>query len=197
MSHIRVLICRVDDPTSDQMTELAAFDLPPTDVSALQPETALDRARSDDAGNRKCYPPSHRTSPMGPHRRRPDGPASSGFSPLKQSTVTVTSPSPSRAASAPSHSPARSVPIPNAEPRHAGQCRLASAQRHHHYPRSPGMGLSVAPGTALCLSRPPPWLAGPRRGAPLGHDDPQPRAHAWSGHAAGRTGRGRSVDSTR
>ncbi len=42
MSHIRVLICRVDDPASDQMTELAAFDLPPTDVSTLQPETALD-----------------------------------------------------------------------------------------------------------------------------------------------------------
>ena len=42
MSHIRVLICRVDDPASDQMTELAAFDLPPTDVAALQPETALD-----------------------------------------------------------------------------------------------------------------------------------------------------------
>ncbi len=42
MRHIRVLICRVDDPASEQMTELAAFDLPPTDVSALQPETALD-----------------------------------------------------------------------------------------------------------------------------------------------------------
>ena len=42
MCDIRVLICRVDDPASDQMTELAAFDLPPTDVSALQPETALD-----------------------------------------------------------------------------------------------------------------------------------------------------------
>ena len=42
MSHIRVLICRVDDPASDQMTELAAFDLPATDVAALQPETALD-----------------------------------------------------------------------------------------------------------------------------------------------------------
>ena len=42
MSYIRVLICRVDDPASDQMTELAAFDLPPTDVSTLQPETALD-----------------------------------------------------------------------------------------------------------------------------------------------------------
>ena len=40
MSHIRVLICRVDDPASEQMTELAAFDLPATDVSALQPETA-------------------------------------------------------------------------------------------------------------------------------------------------------------
>ena len=42
MSHIRVLICRVDDPTSEQMTELAAFDLPATDISALSPETALD-----------------------------------------------------------------------------------------------------------------------------------------------------------
>ena len=42
MSHIRVLICRVDDPVSDHMTELAAFDLPATDISALQPETALD-----------------------------------------------------------------------------------------------------------------------------------------------------------
>jgi len=42
MSHIRVLICRVDDPTSDTMTELAAFDLPQADVPILQPETALD-----------------------------------------------------------------------------------------------------------------------------------------------------------
>jgi hypothetical protein len=42
MSRIRVLICRVDDPVSDYMTELAAFDLPATDISALQPETALD-----------------------------------------------------------------------------------------------------------------------------------------------------------
>jgi hypothetical protein len=42
MSHIRVLICRVDDPTSDQLTELAAFDLPAADVTALQPATALD-----------------------------------------------------------------------------------------------------------------------------------------------------------
>ena len=42
MSHIRVIVCRVDDPASDQMTELAAFDLPATDVTALQAETALD-----------------------------------------------------------------------------------------------------------------------------------------------------------
>ncbi|MBD0328261.1 MAG: hypothetical protein ICV68_17720, partial [Pyrinomonadaceae bacterium] len=42
MSHIRVLICRVDDPASNEMTELAVFDLPTTDVAALQPETALD-----------------------------------------------------------------------------------------------------------------------------------------------------------
>ena len=42
MSHIRVLICRVDDPTSDRLTELAAFDFPAADVAALQPATALD-----------------------------------------------------------------------------------------------------------------------------------------------------------
>ncbi len=35
MSHIRVLICHVDDPTSEQITELAAFDLPSADVSAV------------------------------------------------------------------------------------------------------------------------------------------------------------------
>ncbi len=43
MSHIRVLICRVDDPSSETMTELAAFDLPAPDVAALQPATALDQ----------------------------------------------------------------------------------------------------------------------------------------------------------
>ena len=42
MSHIRVLIYRVDEPTSDTLTELAAFDLPAADVAALQPDTALD-----------------------------------------------------------------------------------------------------------------------------------------------------------
>ena len=42
MSHIRVLICRVDDPASDQMTALAAFDLPETDLTTIKPETALD-----------------------------------------------------------------------------------------------------------------------------------------------------------
>jgi hypothetical protein len=42
MSHIRVLICRVDDPASDQLAELAAFDLPAADFSALRPDTTLD-----------------------------------------------------------------------------------------------------------------------------------------------------------
>ena len=53
MSHIRVLICRVDDSASDQMTELAAFDLPPTDVSTLQPETTLDdlETTTQETGN--------------------------------------------------------------------------------------------------------------------------------------------------
>ncbi len=53
MSHIRVLICRVDDPASDQMTELAAFDLAATNVDSLQPETALDEleATTQETGN--------------------------------------------------------------------------------------------------------------------------------------------------
>lgn len=53
LSHIRVLICRVDDPASEQMTELAAFDLPANDVSTLQPETALDalETTTQETGN--------------------------------------------------------------------------------------------------------------------------------------------------
>ena len=53
MSHIRVLICRVDDPASEQMTELAAFDFPTADLSALQPETALDdlETTTQETGN--------------------------------------------------------------------------------------------------------------------------------------------------
>src|SRR6266542_2507476 len=53
MSHIRVLVCRVDDPHSDHMTELTAFDLPPADVTTLQPETALDELETttQETGN--------------------------------------------------------------------------------------------------------------------------------------------------
>lgn len=43
MSHLRVLICRVDDETQpDQMTELHSFDAPNVDPDQLEPETALD-----------------------------------------------------------------------------------------------------------------------------------------------------------
>lgn len=42
MSHIRVLICRVDDDKDDEMSELASFDLPQVDVTTLRPQTALD-----------------------------------------------------------------------------------------------------------------------------------------------------------
>ncbi len=42
MRHIRVLVCEVDDHSPDTMRELAAFDLPPAELAALQPETALD-----------------------------------------------------------------------------------------------------------------------------------------------------------
>jgi hypothetical protein len=51
--HVRVLVCEVDDATPDQMRELAAFDLPPADVPALQPDTALDdlEQTTHDVGN--------------------------------------------------------------------------------------------------------------------------------------------------
>jgi hypothetical protein len=55
ISHIRVLICRVDDPASDQMTALAAFDLPATDASALQPEIALDDLETTTQETRNVF----------------------------------------------------------------------------------------------------------------------------------------------
>ncbi len=53
MRRIRVLICSVDEEVPDEVTELAAFDLPTTDVTALQPETALDdlESRTQQTGN--------------------------------------------------------------------------------------------------------------------------------------------------
>ena len=53
MRHIRVLVCEVDDAAPDTMRELAAFDLPASDVSSLQPETALDalETTTQETGN--------------------------------------------------------------------------------------------------------------------------------------------------
>lgn len=43
MSHLRILICRVNDEGQpDQMTELHSFDVPGVDPDQLEPETALD-----------------------------------------------------------------------------------------------------------------------------------------------------------
>ena len=48
MSHLRVLICRVDDETDpDQMTELHSFDLPTVDPEQMQPETGLDELETE------------------------------------------------------------------------------------------------------------------------------------------------------
>ncbi|MFP4440567.1 MAG: hypothetical protein ACLFVO_25315 [Chloroflexaceae bacterium] len=43
MRRIQVCIQEVDDQTPDDPIHLATFDLPATDVAALQPETALDQ----------------------------------------------------------------------------------------------------------------------------------------------------------
>jgi hypothetical protein len=42
MPHLRLILCRIDDPAADTLTELASFDLPTPDVATLQPATALD-----------------------------------------------------------------------------------------------------------------------------------------------------------
>jgi hypothetical protein len=42
MSHIRILVCRVDDEAPDLLTELAAFDLPEPTAATLAAATALD-----------------------------------------------------------------------------------------------------------------------------------------------------------
>ena len=48
MSHLRVLICRVDDEASpEQMTELHSIDLPSVEPGQMQPETALDELETE------------------------------------------------------------------------------------------------------------------------------------------------------
>jgi hypothetical protein len=42
MSHIRILVCRVEEEAPDHLTELAAFDLPEPNAAALATATALD-----------------------------------------------------------------------------------------------------------------------------------------------------------
>lgn len=42
MSHVRILVCRVDDACPDCMSELAAVDLPQIDPATLSTQTALD-----------------------------------------------------------------------------------------------------------------------------------------------------------
>jgi hypothetical protein len=51
MSHIRVLICQVDD--EDQMTEVAAFELAGSDEVRLEPAHTLDalETRTHQTGN--------------------------------------------------------------------------------------------------------------------------------------------------
>lgn len=53
MRRIRVIICEVDDQTTNPPKELAAFDLPTPDITTLQPDTALDQleATTHETGN--------------------------------------------------------------------------------------------------------------------------------------------------
>lgn len=49
MSHLRVMICRVDDDSDDQMIELASFDLVEARVSEMQADRALDEMEATTA----------------------------------------------------------------------------------------------------------------------------------------------------
>ena len=42
MSHLRVIICRVDDNSDDEMTELASFDLSEPKISEMEADRTLD-----------------------------------------------------------------------------------------------------------------------------------------------------------
>jgi hypothetical protein len=42
MSHLRVLLCRVEDEEPDKMAELASFDVPNLSVDAFCPQTTVD-----------------------------------------------------------------------------------------------------------------------------------------------------------
>jgi len=42
MSKIRVIICRVDDEASEQLTEIGSYDMPEIALSEVQSETTLD-----------------------------------------------------------------------------------------------------------------------------------------------------------
>jgi hypothetical protein len=47
MRHIQVIIREVDDQTPERHTNLAIFNLPATNVAALQPATALDQLEAN------------------------------------------------------------------------------------------------------------------------------------------------------
>lgn len=49
MSHLRVIICRVDDDSEGQMTELASFDLGEPKVSEMEAGKALDEMEATTA----------------------------------------------------------------------------------------------------------------------------------------------------
>jgi len=46
MSQIRILICQVDENDSNNMTEIASYDLPEMEIQTFNPEVALDEAEA-------------------------------------------------------------------------------------------------------------------------------------------------------
>ncbi len=185
MSHIRVLICRVDDPTTDQMTELAAFDLPTPDVATLDPTTTLDDLETvtQQTGNailRRVLQAQWElidAALVAQHRQRcvPQPVTADGHE-----AVTVASRfgilTLSRQVC--QHGPAQPHVLP-------GNAMLPP---HHGIIITRGLhllGLLTAAGTPLCVRGAAAGVADPRGADPGGDHRSQPRALSWTGHSSG------------
>ena len=185
MSHIRVLICRVDDPATDHLTELAAFDLPTPDVAALESTTTLDDLESvtQQTGNailRRVLQAQWElidAALVAQHRQRgvPQPVAADGHEPV---TVASRFGILTLSRQVCQHGPAQPHVLPG----------NAVLPPHHGIIITRGLhllGLLTAAGTPLCVRSAAAWMADPRGADPGGDNCAQPRALPRADHSSG------------
>lgn len=161
MRRIRVLICSIEEDMPEEMTELASFDLPATDVTALHPETALDELETTthETGNailRRVLQAQWdlidaRLTELHRQRFPAEQVTADGHAPITVASRIGTLELKRQVCS---HADTQTHVM-------RWQCCVASASRHHSHARPARMGVFVAPGLALCRGRPPPWVADP------------------------------------